>query len=143
MPSTSPIELVLELTALHTQLAKRLEHQLSIHGISFTELLLLHQLHSAPRQTLRRIDLAENIGLTASGVTRMLKPMEKIGLVEKELNPRDARVSLVKLSKTGRRLYRDAFASCSDAAELLTSPLNAKQRASLLGMIRTLRQPRL
>ena len=86
------MKLVIELSALHSSVLKRIESQLSIHGISFTEFLVMHRLSAAPSKTLRRIDLAESVGLSASGVTRVLKPMEKIHLVEKESNPRDARV---------------------------------------------------
>ncbi|MDZ7871614.1 MAG: MarR family transcriptional regulator [Rheinheimera sp.] len=50
-------------------------------------------------QTRRRSDLVELVGLSPSGITRLLLPLEKIGRVEKERNPRDARVSLVILSE--------------------------------------------
>ena len=136
---TTPMQLVLELSSLHTHFLKQLEHQLSMHGISFTELLVMHQLSGAANQTMRRIELANSIGLSASGVTRLLKPMEKIGLVEKQRNPRDARVSLVRLSKIGGTLYRDAFTSCSHSAELLSSPLTKKQLSTLLDLIAALK----
>lgn len=55
---------------------------------------------------MRRIDLADSVGLSPSAVTRLLAPMEKPGLVEKEANPRDARVSLVKLSTAGAGVKR-------------------------------------
>ena len=139
MSTISPsMQLVLELSSLHTHFLKRLEHQLSIHGISFTELMVMHQLSRAANQTMRRIELADSIGLSASGVTRLLKPMEKIGLVEKDRNPRDARVSLVRLSKAGVRVYREAFASCSQSAESLSSPLTKKQLGTLLELVAAL-----
>ena len=71
------MKLVMSLSALHSKMLKRLESQLSIHGISFTEFLVMYQLNQAPGNTMRRIELAENIGLSASGVTRLLAPMEK------------------------------------------------------------------
>ena len=52
---------------------------------------------------MRRIDLAEKIGLTASGVTRILLPMEKVGFIRKEVNKEDARSSLVILASGGKR----------------------------------------
>lgn len=77
---------------------------------------------------MRRIELAESIGLSASGITRLLLPMEKTGLVTKEVNPRDARVSLVKLTKTGKQMFNDSEKSLNQSAETLTRPLNDKQR---------------
>lgn len=140
MPTISDnMTLVIELSALHSSVLKRIESQLSIHGISFTEFLVMHQLAAAPNQTLRRIDLAESVGLSASGVTRVLKPMEKIHLVEKEANPRDARVSLVKLSGPGEGIYRDAFTSVEQSAESLAKNLTKKQLASLLDLVLALK----
>lgn len=66
-------------------------------------------MHNAPEQTLRRIDLAEKVGITASGITRLLLPMEKIGLVEKKVNPNDARVSLVSIASGGKKQLDDAL----------------------------------
>ncbi|MDH3401644.1 MAG: MarR family transcriptional regulator [Chromatiales bacterium] len=140
MPNTTDsMKLVIELSALHSSVLKRIESQLSIHGISFTEFLVMHQLFLAPTRTLRRIDLAESVGLSASGVTRVLKPMEKIHLVEKESNPRDARVSFVKLSGAGEVVYRDAFTSVEHSAQSLAKALSKKQLSSFLELVATLK----
>ena len=56
---------------------------------------------------MRRGDLAEAIGLTASGVTRLLVPMEKIGLIQRESDARDARVSYVMLAPSGKCLLSE------------------------------------
>ncbi len=116
---------------ISTKLSKKADNHLSIHGLSFTEYMIMHHLNAAPSNTMRRIELAESVGISASGVTRLLAPMEKIGLVQKEANPRDARVSLVKLSKTGQKLYKDASVSFDDCAESLVSGLSSNQLAKL------------
>ncbi|MGE8426038.1 MAG: MarR family winged helix-turn-helix transcriptional regulator, partial [Sphingobacterium siyangense] len=74
---------------------------LSLHGLSLTDFMILHILSQTSGNRLRRIDLAESTGLTASGITRIISPMEKMGLVVKEHNDRDARVSYVKLTAAG------------------------------------------
>lgn len=107
---TAP-SLLLRFAEQQVFLNRKLDQALSAHGISFTEFMTLRQLNSAPNEQLRRIDLAQRIGLSASGVTRLLNPMEKIGLVTKEASERDARVSLVKLTKTGGRLLKEAEVS--------------------------------
>ena len=58
--------------------------------------------------------------------------MEKIGLVTKEADPRDARVSLVKFTDAGKNLYRDSEKSLNQVAESLTRPLSDKQRDMFL-----------
>ena len=110
-----------------------MDSQLSVHGISFSEYMILYYLDSAPTKTMRRMDLAESVGMSASGVTRMLAPMEKIKLVEKEVNPRDARVSLVKLSEVGKSIYDDASVTFKHAAKALTHALTSEQLKKMLG----------
>lgn len=131
-------ELIIALAFLQTQLLKQVDNHLSPHGISFSEFMVMYYLNNAPKKTMRRIDLAENIGLSASGVTRLLNPMEKIKLVQKELNPRDARVSLVKLSGAGEQIFNDAMVSFEQSAESILKPLNSKQIASLFELTKAL-----
>ncbi len=121
------VEFVILQSTLNTKLIRKIEGQLNIHGISYTEFLILRFLNEAPARTMRRIDLAECVGISASGVTRLLAPMQKIKLVEKETNSRDARVSLVKLSSTGERAYKEASVTFGHCAEALTEQLSANQ----------------
>ena len=60
---------------------------------------------------------------------------DKIKLIEKESNPRDARVSLVKLSAPGKILFDDASIGFVHAAEKLTEKLNTVQLKKLLGFV--------
>jgi len=124
--------LIMHLAHVHNHLIKSVDRRLSGHGISFSEYIVMAKLEQAPDHTMRRIDLAESIGLSASGVTRLLTPMEKIGLVQKEQAPRDARVSLVKLTDTGRRLLGEATVSFNESAETLLGRLSAQQTTTLL-----------
>lgn len=135
MPLNPEAGLLVLLTNVQTRLTKKAECQLNPHGISFTECLVLHYLSEAPNRTMRRIDLAERIGLSASGVTRLLQPMEKIGLVEKEINPRDARVSLVKLSAAGARVHSEAENSLNMGAQALMTHFHPHQKQQLQTLI--------
>jgi DNA-binding MarR family transcriptional regulator len=96
----SSIKFCFILAKFQTELSRRLDARLN--GIGFSELIILHHLNLADEQKMRRIDLAEKLGLTASGITRLLLPMEKIGLIKKEANEHDARVSYVVLAPGGK-----------------------------------------
>lgn len=135
---TQQKELIYSLATLQSQINKRVGIPLSGHGISFSEFLVLHYLNEAPNWTMRRIDLAESVGLSASGVTRLLNPMEKNHLVQKEPNSRDARVSLVKLSETGKQVFDEASVSFEQNTELFFKPLKKKQITDLLEALNTL-----
>lgn len=74
-----------------------------LDGLGFNEFVILLHINQSPDKKIRRIDLAEKMGLTASGVTRILAPMEKIGLIKKETAQRDARVSFVAITPAGQR----------------------------------------
>lgn len=137
--STCPeSELLIKLANLQTRLQKQLSGALTPHGISFTEYLVLYQLNQAPGKTMRRIDLAEKVGLSASGVTRLLNPMQKIGLVQKEENARDARVSLVALTRTGNSVFQEAETAFNQAAEALLKSVDGKVQAALSGFVSAL-----
>ena len=88
-------------------------------GLSFNNLIILYRLSEAPEEKMRRIDLAEKIGLTPSGITRILLPMEKLGMVKRETNPMDARVSYVKLASGGKRLLVETLEEAEITAEEL------------------------
>ncbi|WP_321392087.1 MarR family transcriptional regulator [uncultured Desulfuromusa sp.] len=130
--------LLISLALLQAKHLKKIDTQLSLHGISFSEFLVMHYLNHAPNKTMRRIDLAENVCLSASGVTRLLNPMEKIKLVQKETNPRDARVSLVKLSEAGEQVYDDAVVSFEQSADSILNPLNEDQISNLSALTNAL-----
>lgn len=104
-----------------TELRRRFDAVLSdVHGLSVTDFAVLLNLADAPQQQLRRVDLASRLGLTASAVTRLLIPLEKVGLVSRRSNPGDARVALAVLTPAGRERITEARASAQQrAAELL------------------------
>ena len=78
-----------------------------VHGLSLNELMLLMHLDQSAGGRLRRVDLADRLDLSQSSVTRMVAPLEKIGLVTRGEDTRDARVGYVVLTRAGRRLARD------------------------------------
>ena len=125
-------QFVIENAILSSKLSKKIDGQLSIHGISFTEYMIMHNLNTSILKTMRRIEIAESVGISASGVTRLIAPMEKNGIVEKESNPRDARQSLVKLSKTGERLFNEASVSFEHCSKNVLQSLSSNQLEKLI-----------
>ena len=99
---------------------------------------MLENLMMAPNQSLRRIDIADALARTGSGITRMLMPMEKIGLIAKDTNSRDARVSMVKITPTGESLYKDASSTLQTKAESLLRNLDSDQTTTLLSTLRSI-----
>lgn len=129
-------DLVRNIINLQSKIQKRVGAALSAHGISLSEYLVLNQLYVATNQKMRRSDLAEQVGLSPSGVTRLLNPMEKIGLIEKSDNPRDARVSLVALSETGKKITEEAKISFECSSVTLFESLDKKLLSAFSEMLK-------
>lgn len=133
------LDFCLRLARAQAEVGRRLDTALGgVHGISFGDFQLLFHLQRAPEGRLRRVDLAERLGLTASGVTRSLLPLEKIGLVNRQPDPRDARVGYAVITRAGKALLKDATATAQMAsAELLRDavPEEVEALAAVLGQV--------
>src|SRR5580700_1571818 len=64
-----------------------------VHGLGLSDFAALHHLAEAPGGRLRRVDLARLLALTPSGVTRLLAPLERRGIVAREEGGHDARAT--------------------------------------------------
>jgi DNA-binding MarR family transcriptional regulator len=79
------------------------------HGISLNDFQTLLLLSRADLGMMRRIDLAGELQLTASGVTKLLDGLQEAGYVDKASCSSDARVTYAVLTEAGR----DKLASCT------------------------------
>lgn len=132
-PST---DFCLRLARANAFLVRRLDNALgSQHGISFSDYQVLYHLSRAPGQRLRRIDLAERLALSASGVTRTLLPLEKIGLVTRLPDPRDARVGFAAITAAGQELAGNASTLADRISAELLGDFPADQLAMLSALL--------
>ncbi|MEW2516204.1 MarR family transcriptional regulator [Streptomyces sp. NPDC046870] len=118
------LDAALRLVRAQSALVRRFDARLGgLHGVSLADFTLLLRLEQAPGGRMRRVDLAEALGLTASGVTRGLAPLERIGLVTRETDARDARVAYAALTGTGRRRLAEMRTTAEEtAAEVFAGP---------------------
>jgi DNA-binding MarR family transcriptional regulator len=114
---TTSLDILFDLSLARTQLAREVDHSLSLHGISLSDLAILRELRQEPAQKLRRSELAQRLGITPSGIARQVAPLERIGLVARESHDRDARLALVVLTDTGVRIVDEALQTAEAAAE--------------------------
>ncbi|MEY4293890.1 MAG: hypothetical protein RIR29_540 [Actinomycetota bacterium] len=83
------------------------EKRALVYGASFSEFVILRGIEAGGPQGIRRVDLAEQVSLSVSGITRALAPLEKLGYIEHQEEELDARVRKVVLTKSGRELFKD------------------------------------
>ncbi|MCS4168081.1 MULTISPECIES: MarR family winged helix-turn-helix transcriptional regulator [Sphingobacterium] len=131
------INTILNIIKVQSVITKKFDG-LSLHGLSLTDFMILHILSQASGNRLRRIDLAESTGLTASGITRIISPMEKMGLVVKEHNDRDARVSYVKLTAAGDRIFKEATVTAEHIANKLLDGMAVTDLLIFAGQLKSL-----
>jgi DNA-binding MarR family transcriptional regulator len=131
------------LVAAHAELTRELSAQLvEAHGLTLGEYEVLLLLSHAPPEGLRRIDLANEVRLSPSGITRMLDRLESTGLVQKGSCASDARVTYALLTDAGRsRLAEcspDHFAAVERLLGERLDPSELVQLADLLDRLSTL-----
>ena len=93
----------------HAALTRALNADLvADHGLTLNDYEVLLRLSRAPGGQMRRVDLAEQVLLTASGITRLLDGLQASGYVEKAACSSDARVTYAVLTDAGREKLRAA-----------------------------------
>ena len=91
----------------------------AVHGISVNEFLMLLHLERSAANRLSRVELAKRMHVSASTITRMAAPMEKIGLLDRQVDERDARLAFVVITKAGRDKLSEAIATFAKRAGYL------------------------
>jgi DNA-binding MarR family transcriptional regulator len=77
-------------------------------GLTINDYEVLLHLSRAPERSLRRVDLADRVIITASGITRLLAGLERAGWVERAECASDARVTYAKLTDAGYQKLKSA-----------------------------------
>jgi DNA-binding MarR family transcriptional regulator len=119
--------------AVTRELSARLENA---HGLTLSDFDVLVQLFHAEGHRLRRVDLARQVLLTASGITRLLDGLERAGLVGKERCSSDARVTYAVLTDAGREKIAAAREThAADVEELFGSRFSLEEKMALDEML--------
>jgi DNA-binding MarR family transcriptional regulator len=109
------------------------------HGLTLNDYDVLVNLARAPERAMRRVDLANSVVLTASGITRLLEGLERAGWVCRRTCDHDARVSYAVLTDAGLEKLREASATHhADIARLFTNRFDDEdltQLGELLGRL--------
>jgi DNA-binding MarR family transcriptional regulator len=127
----------------HAAITRELSAQLQReHGLTLNDYEVLLHLSHAEGGMLRRVDLAERVILTASGITRLLEGLEQEGYVCKEHCASDARVSYAKLTDEGADKLRNAAVThLRGIDELFTGRYSGSELATLAELLARLPVP--
>jgi DNA-binding MarR family transcriptional regulator len=96
----------------HAAVTRQLDRELvADHGLTINDYEVLLRLARAPDRMMRRVDLAQQVLLTPSGITRLLDGLQSCGYVEKAACDSDARVVYAKLTYDGLKKLAQATKS--------------------------------
>jgi DNA-binding MarR family transcriptional regulator len=108
-PTTPEQVAWVSLLRAHAAATRRFNSDLvSGHGLTLNDYEVLLHLAHAPERRMRRVDLANNVFLTPSGITRLLAGLERAGYVERASCASDARVTYALLTDAGLEKLRKA-----------------------------------
>jgi DNA-binding MarR family transcriptional regulator len=137
LPSTDAFG---SLIGAHAVLVRELSAALvARHGLTVNDYGTLLLLSRVGEEGMRRIDLANELNLSPSGITRLLDRLEDQGLVGKGECKSDARVSYAILTEAGLAKLREAAPGhIEDIEQRMSSVLSdeeMKTLAELLGRL--------
>jgi DNA-binding MarR family transcriptional regulator len=121
----------------HSAITRQLNADLlNVHGLTLNDYEVLVLLSRAEGHRMRRVDLAQTVVLTASGITRLLDGLERAGYVEKDTCATDARVSYAKLTSTGHaKLRAAADTHLRGVEELFIGRFSEPELVALAGLL--------
>jgi DNA-binding MarR family transcriptional regulator len=122
--------------AVITQVSRDLEASAGI-PVSWFEVLL--RLARSPEHALRMAELARQVGLSTSGLTRLVDRIEDAGYVRREACPSDRRGANAVLTDEGQDHLRKAVPHHLESLESHLAGPVGKQLGTLEDLLRTLR----
>ncbi len=121
----------------HAALSRALNARLvAEHGLTLNDYEVLLLLSRAADGHLKRVDLAQRVLLTPSGITRLLDGLESAGHVEKGSCPTDARVTYAVVTEAGLAKLAEATEThLADLEELFVARFDSSELALLAELL--------
>jgi len=129
-----------DLAAMVSRLARALIEAerpiLAAHELPMWGYIVLTALREEPMRA--QAALARSIGADKTRIIGVLDDLQDRGLIEREPDPADRRVRLLRLTTAGRRLHGKVRAAIRQEEERLLSELPAGERSAFLSALRRL-----
>ena len=103
---------------------------------SLTEVRTLYEL--AQREKTTAAELCKTLGLDAGYLSRILSSFEKTNLIEKKESPKDARQTLLSLTKKGRNAFAPLNARSEEQVKAMLGQLSPKKQDHLVQAMQTI-----
>jgi DNA-binding MarR family transcriptional regulator len=133
----SAVEVFVRLLRGHAAVTREMNAQLvADHGLTINDYEALLHLARAEERRMRRVDIADRLILTASGVTRLLDGLEQAGYVARDSCASDRRVTYAVLTDAGLAKLREASKShVADIRSFFESRFSSDELDQLVGLL--------
>ena len=140
---SSGVRAFLALLHAHATATRQLNAQLTAdHGLTINDYEVLLRLARAPERRMRRVDLADQVLLTASGITRLLDGLERDGFVVRASCDSDRRVVYAVLTDAGMEKLAEATTThFAQIDELFAERFAEDDLETVTGLLTRLAEP--
>ena len=140
MASSRRIEWLSDLVHLEITLWNRVDARLrEVHELPLAFFWPLYLVGRSGDQSLRVGEIADALGLTVGGASKIVDRIERAGLLRREPDPEDRRASRVVLTEIGRASLDAASETYeTEMATLLDAALSADEQGCMHHMVRRL-----
>ncbi len=126
-------ELPMALRAAYLAMHRQSDAQFAMYGVTADQFVLLATLSRGDAFTQR--ELAQRMSSDPSTVRAMLVLLEKQGLVEREVHPRDSRARNVALTAAGKRKFRQLWNAGESIRDKMLRAVQPDSAAELINLL--------
>ncbi len=134
--SGSHVQTIRRFNRFYTRQIGLLNEGLLESPFSLTEVRALYEL--AHRENPTAADLCKELGMDAGYASRILRSFEKQGLIEKKNSSRDARQSLLNLTRKGRKVFEPLESRSDKYVGAILNKLSPEKHEELIHAMRTI-----
>lgn len=116
---------------------RKLEEKLEPLGLTLGRLCLLYALQRKEKPALPS-ELGDNLAVTRANVSGLLRGLEKLEMIRRELDQSDRRRILVHLTSKGKETLQKAWPIYEETVANILQPLSLEEQMRLLTMLKKL-----
>ena len=103
-------------------------------SLSKTQLRILMAVGDAPQEGLKQMDVLPIFDRDAMTLSQVVKKLIKMDYVKQETDPKDRRIKILFLTKSGRTLYKKALGLVDKEKSSLANAMGKKKLNQLEGL---------
>lgn len=125
---------------LATRWRAAVDRAVAPHGLTHAQYAVLASLHGMGRAGRRptQRELADHTGLEPLYVSKLVRALERNGLVERTPHPADSRAVQLAVTDAGAEVARRAIATVQDLHDHLLAPLGGRDTPATRQLVETL-----